>query len=505
MTQLETAPATKAGVRQWLALAVLTLPVLLVAIDATVLGFAVPALSEALQPSSGQLLWIVDIYSFVLAGLLVTMGTLGDRIGRRRLLLIGATGFGLASVFAAYADSAPALIAARALLGIAGATLMPSTLSMLRSIFADAGQRRLAIAIWAATASGGAAAGPLVGGALLEHYWWGSVFLINVPVIIVLLIAGLIILPESRDPDPGKFDVASAVLSLATVLPLVYALKQAAAGGVSGAVLGCAAAGLLFGIVFVRRQRTLSHPMIDIGLFSNRVFTVGILVNMFAVFALIGGFFVLTQYLQLVLGLSPLTAALWLVPVMIADALSALCAVWVARRMPLHYAVALGLALATVGFGIALLLGGHVPVAVLSAGLLIAGSGTGVAYALSNDAIMSAVRPEKAGSASAISETAYELGTALGVAVLGSLLAVGYQGRLTLPSGIGADAAARATETLGGAVAAAEQLPHDQAAAVLAAARDAFTHGMDLTGIAAVVVLAGTAALAVAVMRPGRR
>lgn len=502
-TQTMQAPA-RAGAREWLALVVLTLPVLLVAVDATVLGFAVPALSEALQPTGNELLWIVDVYSFVLAGLLVTMGTLGDRIGRRRLLLFGAAGFGIASVLAAYAGSAQMLIGARALLGITGATLMPSTLSMLRSIFLESGQRRQAIAVWAAVASGGAALGPILGGVLLEHFWWGSVFLINVPVIVLLLVAGRLLLPESRDPAPGRFDALSAVLSLAAILPVVYAIKDVVQHGPGLTALLLAAVGLGLGVLFVRRQRGLADPMIDIGLFGDRVFTVGVLVNMFSVFALVGGFFVITQYLQLVLGMSPLIAALWLLPAMLADAGSALLAVRVARRISVHHAVSAGLLLAAAGFAVAMLLGGHAPVAVLSAGLLVLGSGTGIAYTLSNDAIMSAVRPEKAGPAAAISETAYELGAALGVAVLGSILAAGYKAGFVVPAGVGAAAAAEAEKTLGGAMVTAGRLPAGPGAALVDSARAAFTGGMDLVGVAAVVVLAGTAVLALTTLKARR-
>ncbi|WP_308010446.1 MFS transporter [Blastococcus sp. LR1] len=219
--------------RRWSALAVLALPVLLISVDMTVLGFAVPALSADLGPTSTELLWIVDIYSFLLAGLLVLMGNLGDRIGRRRLLIAGAIAFGLASALAAFATSPEMLIAARALLGLGGATLMPSTLALLRSVFPDDRERRLAIAIWAAAFSGGAAVGPIIGGVLLERFWWGSVFLVNAPVMVLLVIGALVLLPESRNPLPGPFGVPSGLLSIAGVLPVVYALKTVAKDGPS--------------------------------------------------------------------------------------------------------------------------------------------------------------------------------------------------------------------------------------------------------------------------------
>jgi MFS family permease len=252
----------RVGRRGWISLAVLVLPVLLISIDSTVLGFAVPAISEDLDPSSSQLLWIVDIYSFVLAGLLVTMGTLGDRIGRRRLLLIGTAGFGLASALAAYADTPAVLIAARALLGLAGATLMPSTLSLLRNIFTNRQQRTLAIAVWGSAFAGGAALGPIVGGWLLEHFWWGSIFLMNLPVMVVLLIIGRFLLPESKDPNPGRYDLPSAALSLGAMLPAVYGVKLLAEEGFSVTAFGAIAAGVLLGWMFVRRQLRLKDPML---------------------------------------------------------------------------------------------------------------------------------------------------------------------------------------------------------------------------------------------------
>ena len=283
----------RAGRREWIGLAVLMLPLLVISMDMTVLYYAVPALSAALAPTSSELLWILDSYSFVLAGLLVTMGTLGDRVGRRRLLLIGVAGFGVASLASAYAASAGALIAARAPLGIAGATLMPSTMALIRGMFHDPSQRRTAVAVWMAVFTSGTAVGPLVSGVLLEHFWWGSVFLVNVPVMALLLVVGPILLPESRDPRPGRFDLVSVALSMGAMLPAVYGIKKAAQDGFGWLPALSIVAGLAVGALFVHRQRLLArsagaNPMIDLGLFRHRTFGAAVLINVLAIFALVG-------------------------------------------------------------------------------------------------------------------------------------------------------------------------------------------------------------------------
>ena len=298
-------PAPQApGARQWAALAVLTLAVTLLAIDSTVLALAIPSLSADLGPTATQLLWIGDVYSFTLAGLLVTMGNLADRIGRRRLLLIGTTGFGVSSVLAALAPSATALIVARALLGISGATIMPSTLSLIRNIFPGTRHRTTAIAVWSAGSSGGTALGPLVGGVLLEHFWWGSVFLINVPVMAAVVVTGLWLLPESRNDDGDPVDVVSAVLSVAAIVPVVYAVKSFAHDGPTLTAAVPLVAGTVAGRAFLRRQRRLTTPLIDVGLFRLPAFTWAVVATVMAVFALAGLLYFFSQYLQLVRGYS---------------------------------------------------------------------------------------------------------------------------------------------------------------------------------------------------------
>ncbi|MFV2195031.1 MFS transporter [Nocardiopsis sp. LOL_012] len=484
---------TLAGPREWTALAVLVLPVVLISVDMTVLGFAVPALSEDLDPTSGQLLWIVDVYGFVLAGLLVTMGALGDRIGRRRLLMVGSAAFGTASLVAAFAPSAEVLIIARALLGVAGASLMPSTLSLLRNTFLDDRQRLLAIAVWASGFSAGAALGPILGGWLLEHFSWGSVFLVNLPVMAVLLVALPLLVRESRDPSPGRMDPLSVVLSLATMLPAVYAVKELAAHGPSLTAFGLLAAGLIAGAVFVRRQRALPDPLIDVDLFRSRAFSVTVATNLVMVFSLVASLFFLTQYLQLVLDISPMRAGFVLVPGLVVSVVASFVAVRLSRRLSLAAVVGGSLAVTSSGFALLVLASPGAPATgalIVATGFALVALGSGLAETLTNGAIMSAAPPERAGAASAISETAYELGGALGVAVLGSVLTASYRADLTAVDGVPQSAVESARETLGGAAQTSAELGGTAGADLMAAAQSAFTSGMHITSaIAAVMVL----------------
>jgi len=405
--------------RKWAALGVLALALLLIAVDGTVLALALPALGRDLAPSPAEVLWIGDIYSFVLGGLLVTMGTLGDRIGRKKLLLIGASGFGAASLLAAFAPSAGWLIVARALLGVAGATIMPSTLSIIRNLFTDPAERTRAVAVWAATATAGAALGPLVGGVLLEHFWWGSVFIINLPVMAILLVFGWLWLPETRDPSPGPFDLVSALLSAVGVVPLVYAIKEVALAGPSWSALAAGAVGVLGLWLFVRRQRSSAHPMIDVALFRKPAFSGAVGASMIAVFALTGLVFFLSQYFQNVLGYSPLEAGLRELPLGIAGLLVIAVIGPVLRLLGLGRSIALGLLVSAAGLAI---VGFSAEYGAIAVALVIVGAGVGLALTLTTDAVVSAVPADKAGAASAVSETAYELGAALGIAVLGTVL-----------------------------------------------------------------------------------
>ena len=483
--------APLAGHREWAALMVLVLAVTLLAVDGTVLFLAIPSLTADLAPTATQILWIGDIYSFVLAGLLVTIGNLADRIGRKRLLLIGAIAFGVASLLAAFAPSAGMLIAARALLGLAGATIMPSTLSIIRNLFHDPAQRTRAIALWSAGAMAGGAVGPLVGGALLEMFWWGSVFLINVPVIVAVVGLGAWLLPESRSPIAGRIDLLSALLSVLAVVPVVFAIKQVLGGGAGAPALLAALVGAAAAVVFVRRQRRLATPLIDVELFRIPAFSGAIAANGLSIFAFLGMLYFFSQYLQLVRGFSPFVAGLAEMPATLASLVVVVVVGVALARFGRGRAIALGLAvgaLGLAGLGVAEGLPGYLGIGIA---LAVIGLGTGLSMTLSTDAVVSAVPPERAGAASSISETAYELGVALGIGVLGSLHTAIYRGDLTIPSGTPAVQAEVMEDSL-----AHTSSIMEEGAPLLDLAQDAFTHATQATAYVAAGLLALAAFLA---------
>jgi MFS transporter, DHA2 family, multidrug resistance protein len=499
--------APRAGRREWIGLAVIALPCLLYSMDLTVLELAVPKLSADLKPTSSQLLWIMDIYGFLLAGCLITMGTLGDRIGRRRLLLIGAAAFGVASVLAAFSRSAEMLIATRALLGIAGATLAPSTLSLIRNMFLDSDQRTFAIGVWATSFSAGAAIGPLAGGFLLEHFWWGSVFLLAVPVMALLLVLGPLLLPEFRDPQAGRLDLTSAALSLAAVLAVIYGLKQVAQDGLGWLPVLSVAAGVAAGAAFARRQRELADPLIDLGLFRAPAFSASLAAFMLSIFVIAGIFLFLAQYLQLVLGLSPLQAGLWTVPSAGGLIAGSMLAPLIVRRVRPAFVMAGGLALSAVGFGMLIQVNAASGLAILVIGSVVFSLGVAPVGTLASDIIVGSAPPERAGAASGISETSAELGGALGIAVLGSVGTAVYRSEVTgaVPADVPPAAAEAARDTLGGAVAAAEELSDPLGAELLDAAREAFTQALQLTAITSAAIVVGVAILAAVVLRDMRK
>ncbi|SDH85563.1 MFS transporter [Agrococcus jejuensis] len=486
---------SRAGVREWIALAVLMLPVLLVAIDNTVLAFALPEIAGALEPTGAQQLWIVDVYPLVLAGLLVPMGVLGDRFGRRRLLLIGAVGFGVVSVLCAFAPTAELLIAGRALQGLFGATLMPSTMSLLRSLFVDRVQRRLAIAIWATGFSVGSAVGPAVGGLLLAHFWWGSIFLLAIPLLLPMLVLVPLLVRESRDPKAPKVDLVGIVLAMLTLTPLAAAVKHVATDGVDAVAIGLAALATASGVLFVRRMQRVEHPMLDLALLRDRAFSTGVLVNLLSVVALVGFLFFLTQHLQLVVGMSTLEAALVLLPGTAAMIVAGLGSVRLVRRIRQEVVMVGALVASTIAYVTVAVLGADISVAAIAAAFALLGAGIGAAETLSNDLVLASAPVDKAGAAAGVSETAYELGAVLGTAVLGGILTSVYQSTLVVPSGIAADDAARAGETLSGALHVSDAVGGEAGLALAEAARHAFDAGVVWTAGAGAVLIASAAVL----------
>ncbi|MGW4752405.1 MFS transporter [Streptomyces chartreusis] len=483
-------PPARAGRREWTALGVLMLPLLLVSMDVSVLYFAIPAISADLEPSGTQQLWIFDIYAFVLAGLLMTMGSLGDRIGHRRLLLIGAAAFGTASLAAAYANSAEMLIAARALLGIGGATLMPSTMAMTRTMFTDPAQRAKAIGLWSGVMTAGIALGSVMSGLLVEYFWWGSVFLVNLPAMALLLVLGPIMLPEWRNPEPGRFDWLSVPLSMAAVLPVIYGLKEIPSEGWNVRYVVSITVGLLFAALFVHRQRTAASPMISPALFRGRGFAPSVALNLVSAFGIMGSAYFTTQYLQSVLGKSALEAALWaLVPSVPIGAAAPVATQLVQKGVNRGYVVTGGFLIAASGFGVLSLAGTDSMVLVLVACAVLAVGGV-VVMSQIMDLAMGTAPLERAGSASSLMETGSEFGGALGMAVLGSIGTAIY--RHEIPD----SAPEAARETLGGALAVADRTP-----GLATAAREAFTSGMQGAAIAGAVLLAGAAVLAAVTLR----
>jgi DHA2 family multidrug resistance protein-like MFS transporter len=482
---------------------VLALAALMYVMDLTVLHLAVPAISGELEPSSTQLLWIIDIYGFFVAGSLITMGTLGDRIGRRKLLLIGAAAFGVTSLLAAFSTSAEMLIVSRALLGISGATLAPSTLSLIFHMFTDPKERTIAIGVWIGSFSAGSAIGPVVGGLLLEFFWWGSVFLLALPVMALLLILGPRVLPEYRDPDAGRLDLVSAGLSIVAVLAVIFGLKQLAQDGFDVLPVATIAGGLAIGAVWARRQLSLADPMIDLALFRLPQFTVSLVTNFLAIFVAVGYFLFVAQYLQLVVGLSPLEAGVWSLPSAAGFIVGSQVAPRIVRRVRPAYVIGGGLGLASIGLAILTQVGTTGGLMTLVLGSVVISLGLAPVFGLTTELIVGAAPPERAGAASGISETGSELGGALGIAILGSIGVAIYRGRVAdaIPSGVPSDAAAAARDTLGGAVAVAEQLPDQIGAALVDAARSAFVAGMHLTSTIATIVAVALAVVAVVTLR----
>ena len=488
----------RAGRREWIGLAVLTLPTFLVSIDIFVLLLALPVLSGDLGASGNEQLWINDIYGFMLAGFLVTMGTLGDRVGRRRLLLIGAAVFGVLSAVTAYSTSPEMLILSRAALGIAGATLMPSTLSLIVVMFQDPQQRARAFGLWGGTFTLGALFGPLVGGVLLNSFWWGSVFLLGVPVMLILLVAGPLVLPEFRNEEAGRIDPASVVLSLAALLPVIYGIKELARDGWAVLPVAAIAVGVIAGIAFGRRQHRLADPVLDLRLFKHRAINTALISQLG--YAVVGGGTMLFMmlYFQLVRGMSTLEAGLAMVPGMAAATLGFMVVVpWLASRMRPAYLIAIGMT----GTATMLLLftqasvDGGTPLLVI--GFAIFSFCGSPLVALGTNLIVGSAPPEQAGSAGSMAQMSNEFGGTLGAALLGTIGFAVYRGQMDgqVPSGLPADQASAAGDSMAGAVTAAAELPASVADALLVPARDSFVSGLHSIAAIGAVVLYGVAIL----------
>ncbi|WP_240776947.1 MFS transporter [Nonomuraea basaltis] len=474
------------------------MPTFLVTMDFSVLYLAVPRLTADLAPSGIQQLWIVDIYGLMIAGLLVTMGTIGDRIGRRKLLFVGAAVFGIASVAAAFSTNPEMLIASRALLGVAGAAVTPSVLALITGMFTDPQQSRRALAIYLACFMGGATLGPLVGGVLLEYFWWGSVFLVSVPGIVLLLAFGRSLLPEQKAPRAGKLDPVSVELSLAAILPFVYGLKELARNGWEWFPAGALVFGIAVGVVFVQRQRRLEHPLLDLRMFGNRTFSSALTLMFVTAVVGAGTLLLVTQYLQNVAGLTPLAAGLLLLVPNVLMIIGNLTTPPVANHIRPAYLIAGGLIVAGVGYIIFTLADSTSGPMTIFIAMCVVMLGTAPLAALCNHLAMGAVPPDKAGSGASIVQTAAEFGIGFGIATLATLGTAVY--RRNVEGGLGTarpDAADAARESIDRAVAAAGQLPAEQGGDLLATARDAFTSGVHVVGIVSAVIYVGLAVLAV--------
>lgn len=471
-------------VNRWTVLVVLCISLLLVALDATVLHVAVPAVTEDLHPGAIQLLWIVDAYPLVAASLLILFGTLGDRVGRRRVLLIGYGLFAAASAIAAFAPSPHVLIAARALLGVGGAMIMPATLSIIRQVFPDRRERAVAIGLWTAVAAVGAAVGPVLGGFLVEHFWWGSVFLINIPLMAVMLPLGRWLLPESRGEQDGPWDVLGALTAAAGVLGAVLGVKEL--GGGHGPHRAAGIVPLLVGVallvLFVRRQRRRKqHPLIDMAMFSRPAFCTSVGCIVLAMLALVGLELIAVQYLQLVLGLSPFETGLRLLPLTFAAMAAGLFGSRLLQRLGPRTMVSLGFlltALAVLGLTV---MGQHDRPWLLTGGFVLLGFGLEMTLFGAYESMLSEAPAAQAGGAAAIGETSYQLGAGIGIALLGSVMNAAYAPGLARVPGVPAASSAQAGRSLGEAYEVSGRLGGSAGAALRHAARHSFVHGLHVT------------------------
>ncbi|WP_259656905.1 MFS transporter [Streptomyces sp. gCLA4] len=495
--------AASGGANRWVVLAVLCVSLVLVALDATILHVAVPSVTEDLRPGPIELLWVVDAYPLVCASLLILFGTLGDRVGRRRILLLGYGLFGVASAIAALADNAQVLIAARALLGIGGAMIMPATLSILRQVFPDRRERALAIGIWTAVAAIGAASGPVLGGFLIEHFWWGSVFLINIPLMALILPLGRWLLPESRGSADGPWDVLGALMAAAGVLGSVLGIKRI--GAERHLLDAQALVPLLLGaallVLFVRRQKRREHPLIDMRMFSRAAFSTSVACIVLAMLALVGLELIAVQYLQLVLHLSPLETGLRLLPLTFAAMAAGATGSYTLARVGPRTMVSLGFLLT--GFAVLLLtlMGQQDRPVLLTVGFILLGFGLQTTLFAAYESMLSEAPAETAGGAASIGETSYQLGAGIGIALLGSVMNAAYRPGLVSVPGVPAADSAGAANSLGEAYQIAAGLGGPAGAALYAAARHSFVHGLHVTLLVSAALLFAGAVMALKLPR----
>ncbi|QXJ19858.1 MFS transporter [Actinomadura graeca] len=490
MTVLTTPPGpvpTLSRGRRWAALAVLTASLLVITMDMTILNIALPDMAAELHPTAAQQLWIVDVYSLVLAGLLVSVAAIADRWGRKRMLVLGYAVFAAASLLVLAAGSAEGVIVVRALLGIGGAMVMPTTLSLIRVIFTEPKERATALSIWAAVSGLGAVVGPLVGGFLLDHFSWHAAFLVNVPLMVIGVIAALLLLAESRAAKPGRWDAPAALLSLVGTVALVWAIKQfgeESSFAVPSAWLALGIAAVTLTWFAVRCLRS-DHPLLDLRLFAGRRFSAGIIAALGATFSMVAALLLVAQWLQLVEGVSPIESGVRLMPIALAGSAVSLAAPPLSRLIGSRAVLAGGLALAGIGMLYIRLVGGGLDLTHMTVALCLVGAGLG-ALAIGSAMIMGGAPAEKAGNAGALEETAYEFGGTLGVTILGSIAALGFRARFT--GGAEFDAlhhadpglAGQAEESLGAAVTIAGRLGMPDLAAH---ATDAFTHSLQTAGL----------------------
>ncbi|TMR90128.1 MFS transporter [Nonomuraea basaltis] len=493
----------RAGPKLWLGLVVLALPAMLLFMMLTILFLAIPQMAVDLEPSNTQILWIIDIYGFLMAGLLVTMGTLGDRIGHRRLLMAGAATFAVVSLIAANTTDPGLMILWRAVLGVAAATQMPATLGLIFATFTDPRQRGIAVGVWAGGISVGTGVGPVLGGALLEAFSWRAAFLVAVPVMVVVLIGAPLLLPKNRNPAAGRPDLFSVVLSLATLLPIVYGVKELSKAQALALPLVSIAIGLAFGAWFVARQLRLPEPLLDVRLFANKTISGALGVFLLAAIALGGVYLLFTQHLQLVEGLSPLQAGLWVLPAAALLVVVSTLSPILVRRIRPGFLIAAGLAVQVIGYLMLTQVGSTGGLPLLVAGFMVLYPAVAPSMALTTDLVVGSAPPQKAGAASGLATTCSDLGISLGIAIIGSIGAAVYRAQAggALPAGLPPEAAAASRDSLGGAVSAAQGLPADLGTALLAPAREAFTSGLNVAAGTSAVIAAAAAILAVVMLR----